>query len=207
VAGRDVAVVGGGNSAGQAVIHLARYARRVLHVVRGDRLDEHMSDYLVQTIRRAENVDVRLGAEVAGVVGTHHVEAVTVRDLARGTREDVPAEMLLVLIGALPQSEWLSGALECDDRGFVLTGADVSPRGGRRPLRLETSMAGVFAAGDVRHGSVKRVASAVGEGAIAVQLVHEYLAESRPVERGEEIALRGETPHLASVASPGAAGG
>jgi thioredoxin reductase (NADPH) len=207
VAGRDVAVVGGGNSAGQAAFHLSRSARRVLLVTRGDRLEAHMSDYLVQAIRRAENIDVRLGAEVAGVVGTHHVEAVTVRDRTRGTREDVPAELLLVLIGALPHSDWLAGALECDDRGFVLTGADVPPRDGRQPLRLETSMPGVFAAGDVRHGSVKRVASAVGEGAIAVQLVHEYLAESRPVERGEELALRGETPHLASVASPGAAGG
>jgi len=115
--------------------------------------------------------------------------------------------VLLVLIGALPQSEWLAGALECDDRGFVLTGADVSRRGGRQPLRLETSMPGVFAAGDVRHGSVKRVASAVGEGAVAVQLVHEYLAEHRPAERGEEAALREGTPAHSSVASPGAAGG
>jgi thioredoxin reductase (NADPH) len=176
VAGRDVAVVGGGNSAGQAAVHLARYARRILLVTRGDRLEAHMSDYLVQAIRRTENVEVRLGAEVAGVVGTHHLEGVTVRDRSSGAVEDVRAELLLALIGALPQSEWLADALECDERGFVLTGVDVTPRGGRSPRRLETSMPGVFAAGDVRHGSVKRVASAVGEGAIAVQLVHEYLA-------------------------------
>jgi thioredoxin reductase (NADPH) len=176
VAGRDVAVVGGGNSAGQAAFHLSRYARRVLLVTRGDRLEDHMSDYLVQAIRRAENVEVRLGAEVAGVVGTHHLEAVTVRDRSSGAVEDVRAELLLALIGALPQSEWLAHALECDERGFVLTGADVAPRGGPPPRRLETSMPGVFAAGDVRHGSVKRVASAVGEGAVAVQLVHEFLA-------------------------------
>ena len=176
MAGRDVAVVGGGNSAGQAAVHLARYARRILLVTRGDRLEAHMSDYLVQAIRRTENVEVRLGAEVAGVVGTHHLEGVTVRDRSSGAVEDVRAELLLALIGALPQSEWLADALECDERGFVLTGVDVTPRGGRSPRRLETSMPGVFAAGDVRHGSVKRVASAVGEGAIAVQLVHEYLA-------------------------------
>jgi thioredoxin reductase (NADPH) len=203
VAGRDVAVVGGGNSAGQAVVHLARYARRVLLVVRGCRLEEHMSDYLVQTIRRARNVDVRLDAEIAGVVGAHHVEAVTVRDRPSGAVEDVRAELLLVLIGVQPHTDWLADSLERDDRGFILTGADVAPRGGRPPLRLETSMPGVFAAGDARHGSVKRVASAVGEGAVAVQLVHEYLAG----QRGEEVPLGEGARSAASASASLAAGG
>jgi thioredoxin reductase (NADPH) len=144
-----------------------------------------MSDYLVQTIRRQENVEVRLATEVFDVVGDHYVEGLRVRDRSSGALETVRTEVLFVLIGVLPQSEWLAGAVECDDRGFVLTGADVAPRGGHRPLRLETSMPGVFAAGDVRHGSVKRVASAVGEGAIAVQLVHDYLAATAPPEPAE----------------------
>jgi thioredoxin reductase (NADPH) len=173
--GHDVAVVGGGNSAGQAVVHLARYARRVLLVVRGDALERGMSDYLVQPIRAAENVEVRLSSEVVGARGAHQLEGITLRDRARGTEEDAAVSLLLVLIGALPQSAWLAGAVACDPQGFVLTGADAA-RDGQRPRRLETSMPGVFAAGDVRHGSVKRVASAVGEGAIAVQLAHEYLA-------------------------------
>jgi len=171
--GRDVVVVGGGNSAGQAVLHLARYARRVLLVVRGDNLERSMSDYLVQPIRRAENVEVRLSTEVVGVRGSPRLEGLTLRD-ARGALEEVEAALLMVLIGAEPHSGWLAGAVECDAQGFVLTGDDVSAAAdGRRPRLLETSMPGVFAAGDVRRGSVKRVASAVGEGATAVHLVHE----------------------------------
>jgi thioredoxin reductase (NADPH) len=178
--GHDVAVVGGGNSAGQAVVHLARYARRVLLLVRGDSLERSMSDYLVQPIRRADNVEVRLSTEVVRARGAHQLEGITVRDRARGTEEDVPITLLLVLIGALPQSAWLAGAVACDPQGFVLTGDDAATDG-HRPRRLETSMPGVFAVGDVRHGSVKRVASAVGEGSVAVQLVHEYLASAEAV--------------------------
>ncbi len=208
VAGRDVAVAGGGNSAGQAVVHLARYARRVVLLVRGPSLEEHMSDYLVQAIRRLGNVEVRLATEIVGVLGDHHVEGLRVRDRARAVLEDVRAELLLVLIGVLPHSEWLAGAVECDDRGFVLTGADVTPRAGRPPLRLETSMPGVFAAGDVRHGSVKRVASAVGEGAIAIQLVHEYLAGGRSEGRAAAAVAHGARPVSAPPpAGPGAPGG
>jgi thioredoxin reductase (NADPH) len=176
-AGRDVAVVGGGNSAGQAVLHFARYARRVLLLVRGDDLERTMSDYLVQAIRHAENVEVRHSVEIVGAQGEAQLERLTVRD-ARGVVEDLPVRLLLVLIGSLPQSGWLAGAVECDEMGFVLTGEQVTTAGGHRPRVLETSMPGVFAAGDVRHGAVKRVASAVGEGSVAVQLVHEYLGSS-----------------------------
>ncbi len=175
-------IAGGGNSAGQAVLHAARYARRVLLLVRGDDLEQHMSDYLIQAIRRTENVEVRLATDIVEVHGRHHLERLTVRDRLRGVVEDVPTRLLLVLIGVLPQTEWLAKAVECDAQGFVVTGADVTRDVDRRPLRLETSMPGVFAAGDVRHGSVKRVASAVGEGAIAVQLIHEYLSANAPAE-------------------------
>jgi thioredoxin reductase (NADPH) len=175
VSGRDVAVVGGGNAAGQAVLHLARYARRVLLVVRGDSLERQMSDYLVRPILAAKNVEVRLGTEVVAADGEEGLKRVTVRDRG-GAQEDVEISFLLVLIGARPHSDWLAGAVECDAQGFVRTGDDVTAAIARRPSRLETSMPGVFAAGDVRHGSVKRVASAVGDGAVAVQLVHEYLA-------------------------------
>ena len=181
-AGADVAVVGGGNSAGQAVVAASRYARRVLLLVRGDALERSMSDYLIQPIRAAENVEVRLSSEVVAARGAHQLEGITVRDRVRGMDEEVPVGLLLVLIGALPQSAWLAGAVACDAQGFVLTGDDAATAG-YRPRLLETSMSGVFAAGDVRHGSVKRVASAVGEGAVAVQLVHAYLASAGPVEQ------------------------
>lgn len=194
VSGRDVVVAGGGNSAGQAVLHLARYARRVLLLVRGDELEQHMSDYLVQAIRRAENVEVRLATEVVEVHGLHVLEGLTVRDRFRGVLENVSARLLLVLIGALPQTEWLANAVQCDDHGFVVTGGDVTSDVDRRPLRLETSMPGVFAAGDVRHGSVKRVASAVGEGAIAVQLIHEYLSANAPAEHAAPVPRLAATP-------------
>ena len=194
VSGRDVAVAGGGNSAGQAVLHLARYARRVSLLVRGEDLSQRMSDYLVQPIRHAENVDVRLSTEIVEVHGGHHLEGLTVRDRSTGAREHVPAQLLLAMIGVLPQSEWLARAVECDGAGFVLTGADVSSDTGRRPLRLETSMPGVFAAGDVRHGSLKRVASAVGEGAVAVQHVHEYLSGERAAERAAFVPRPPDTP-------------
>ena len=187
VSHRDVAVAGGGNSAGQAVLHLARYARRVALLVRGDGLERHMSDYLVQAIRRAENVEVRLSTEIVEVHGVHRVEELTVRDLSRGALDRIPSELLLVMIGALPQTDWLVQAVGCDEQGFVLTGADVTSDVARPPMRLETSMPGVFAAGDMRHGSVKRVASAVGEGAIAVQLIHDYLSGDDSLERAAHV--------------------
>ncbi len=194
VSGHEVVVAGGGNSAGQAVLHLARYARRVLLLVRGDDLEQHMSDYLVQAIRHTENVEVRLATEVVEAHGLHGLEGLMVRDRVRGVVEDVPTRLLLVLIGALPQTEWLADAVQCDAQGFVLTGGDVTSDVERRPLRLETSMPGVFAAGDARYGSVKRVASAVGEGAIAVQLIHEYLSAHAPAEHAAPVPGLPVTP-------------
>jgi thioredoxin reductase (NADPH) len=183
--GRDVFLVGAGNSAGQAALHLAKYAATVTMVVRGDSLGRSMSDYLVTEIEKSPNIQVRLRTQVADGGGRGHLETLTLVDLTSNATEVVPAAALFLLIGAEPHTDWLAGCVERDDRGFVMTGRDLvragAPPAGwpleRPPLLLETSVPGVFAAGDVRHRSVKRVASAVGEGAIAIQLVHEYLAE------------------------------
>jgi thioredoxin reductase (NADPH) len=186
--GQQVFVVGGGNSAGQAAVHLAEHAAAVTLLVRGRALGATMSDYLVTKIQAIPNITVRLGAEVVDGHGDGHLEGLTVRDLDRDVTEMVAAGALFVLIGAEPRTSWLHGTIACDPQGYVLTGQDL-PRGAgeptpwpiaRPPLFLETSLPGVFAAGDVRHRSVKRVASAVGEGAIAVQLIHQYLAQPEP---------------------------
>jgi thioredoxin reductase (NADPH) len=177
--GADVYVVGGGNSAGQAALHLARYAQRVTILVRARTLDTGMSHYLVQAIEANPRIDVRTGTAVAAGGGEGHLERLVLRDLASDEEETVPADALFVLIGSRPFTDWLPPELEKDEHGFVLTGEDVSRAWPleRRPFSLETSMPGVLAVGDVRHGSVKRVAAAVGEGAIAVQFVHHLLAE------------------------------
>jgi thioredoxin reductase (NADPH) len=182
-AGDDVYIVGGANSAGQAAVHLARHARRVTLVVRADDLAASMSYYLIRQIAEIPNIEVRLHTEVTAVHGDDHLEALTVCDRASPSEETVPAGFLFVFIGAAPRTEWLDGVLARDARGFVLTGPDLlvdgsRPRGwalDRDPYYLEASAAGVFAAGDVRANSVKRVASAVGEGAMAIQLIHRYL--------------------------------
>jgi thioredoxin reductase (NADPH) len=181
VAGEDVYVVGGANSAGQAVLHLARYARRVTLVVRAATLEAGMSQYLVRQIEATPNVDVRTGTEVVDGGGDGWVDHLVLRDRTSGAEETVRAHGLFLMIGARPHTEWLPPTVERDPGGFVMTGPDLSPAAlaefGRRPLELETSIPGVLAVGDVRHGSVKRVASAVGEGSIAIQLVHRLLAE------------------------------
>ena len=182
--GRDVCVVGGANSAGQAAVFLAGHAASVTLLVRGESLDE-MSRYLVNELQRAPNVTVRLGVEVVDGEGQERLEAVTLRHRASGELERLPTSALFAHIGAEPRTDWLRGSVARDASGYVLTGADLlrADRTGddwplaRPPLVFETSVPGVFAAGDVRHGSIKRVASAVGEGAVAVQLVHQYLAE------------------------------
>jgi thioredoxin reductase (NADPH) len=180
--GHDAFVIGSGNSAGQAVVHLAKHARHVTLLVRGDSIEAHMSDYLVQDIRRARNVEVRLRTDVVGGDGRVQLERLTLRDRSSGKEETVPAEVLFVLIGAAPRTDWLPPAVRRDGNGFVITGRDLDDDAlrvwplARPPMRYETSLPGVFAAGDVRSGSVKRVASAVGEGAVAVQEIEEYLA-------------------------------
>jgi thioredoxin reductase (NADPH) len=178
--GTTVYVVGGGNSAGQAALHLARYARRVTILVRADALDSSMSHYLVEAIEAAPGIDVRTGTVISGGGGEGHLERLVLRDTA-GAEEIVPADALFVLIGSRPFTDWLPPELARDEQGFLLTGEDVSQAWPleRPPFSLETSMPGILAVGDVRHGSVKRVAAAVGEGAIAVQFVHRLLAEDR----------------------------
>ncbi|WP_067436509.1 FAD-dependent oxidoreductase [Nocardioides jensenii] len=182
-AGEDVYVVGAANSAGQAVLNLARYAKRVVLVVRGDALEHTMSQYLVGRIRTTENIEVLVETEVVAARGDGHLEAITLADRAGGTTTEVPTSWLFVFIGAVPHTTWLGDDVARDDKGFVLTGQELlaSPHAERwslprPPYALETSVPGVFAAGDVRLDSMKRVASAVGEGAMSVYLVHRYLA-------------------------------
>ncbi|GAA3072420.1 FAD-dependent oxidoreductase [Streptosporangium carneum] len=172
-AGEQVVVVGGGNSAGQAAIFLSGHASSVRLLVRGDDLEENMSRYLVDRIARAPRVEVALRTEVRELVGNGGLEAVVAVDTRTGLRQRVDTRAMFVLIGAQPCTAWLASALTVDDRGFVVTGFD----GG---LPLETSLPGVFAVGDVRSQSVKRVASAVGEGAMAVRLVYEHFARETP---------------------------
>jgi thioredoxin reductase (NADPH) len=181
----DIAVVGGGNSAGQAAMHLSHFARKVTMVVRASSLEKGMSDYLVKQIRHAPNIDVRLDSEVVGAEGGHRIERISVRDAATGQVDVVPVRLVFALIGALPHTAWLDGAVQRDARGFLVTGTDIDPERWslpRRPWRFETSMPGVFAAGDVRMGALPRVAAAVGEGAAVVQQLHQYLdhLEERP---------------------------
>jgi thioredoxin reductase (NADPH) len=188
--GLEVYVVGGANSAGQAALHLARFARRVTLVVRSASLAAGMSHYLARQIEATPDVDVRLRTEVVGGGGDDGWLRHLVLREAGGEDETVEAEGLFLMIGARPRTEWLPPEIARDSRGFVLTGADLGDDAGwpleRRPYLLETSMPGVFAAGDVRHGAVKRVASAVGEGSIAIQLVHQLVADERLHEAAVE---------------------
>ncbi len=176
----EVYVVGGANSAGQAALHLAQFAARVTLVVRGPSLAAGMSAYLVRQIAATPNVAVRLTTDVVGCRGTDRLEGLTLRNMQSGTREDVRAAALFVMIGAEPGTDWLASVLSRDQRGFVLTGRDLPSEAWplrREPFPFETSLPGVFAAGDVRYGSVKRVAGAAGEGSVAVGSVHRYLAD------------------------------
>jgi len=180
-AGDPVAIVGGGNSAGQAALFLSRHASLVRLIIREDSLDTYMSRYLADRIERTSNIEVLPSTEVREPVGDEALEALIVEHNRTGERREVPAWALFVFIGARPHTGWLGDQIALDDRGFVATGKEAgSARGGECPaLFLETSRPGVLAAGDVRAGSVKRVASAVGEGSMAVQLVHAYLSAHR----------------------------
>lgn len=179
IAGEEVYVVGGANSAGQAALHLARFAARVTLLVRGESLETAMSEYLITQLEATPNVQVRLRTRVVDGGGEDRLETLILEDGETGRREEVPAAAVFVLIGAEPRMEWLHGVIERDDHGYVLAGHDIPPQAWpleRPPLPFETSMPGVFAVGDARHGSVKRVAGAVGEGSVVIGAVHQYLA-------------------------------
>ena len=183
----DVYFVGGANSAGQAAMYFSKYARKVTLLVRGDSLAKGMSQYLVDQINETKNIRVWLHSSVIEVKGEDRLEAITVNDAIRGEKQTVHTEGLFIFIGAQPHTDWLSGVVARDTSGFILTGPDLMmydghnnnrPKGWnleRQPFLLETNIPGIFAAGDVRSGSLKRLASGVGEGSIAVQFVHQYL--------------------------------
>jgi thioredoxin reductase (NADPH) len=185
----DIYVVGGANSAGQAAVHFSRYANTVTMLVRGESLAKEMSRYLIDQIKNTRNIKVRLRTTVVEVHGDERLEAITVFDASKGTRETLQTNALFVFIGALPHTEWLNQIVKTDNHGFILTGPDLpqaKPNGHaagewklkRDPFWLESSQPGIFAAGDVRHGSVKRVAAGVGEGATAVQFIHQFLGSA-----------------------------
>lgn len=185
VAGQNVFIVGAGNSAGQAAMFFSRHASTVHLVVRSDDLAKSMSAYLIDQIGETPNIKVLLNTEVFAVHGDDHLEGVTLVDRARDEMTKYPAAGLFVFIGAMPYTDWLPSEVLRDEKGFILTGSDLIRNGAplkgwmldRPPFLLETSVPGIFAAGDVRHGSVKRVASAVGEGSISVQFIHQYLGD------------------------------
>ena len=183
--GRNVFVAGAGNSAGQTALHMARWAHQVTILVRAQSLADSMSDYLIRQIDATPNVDVYYQVRVADGTGTGHLESLILQDTSSGTRRNIPADALFVLIGSQPRTQWLGEYIARDLLGFICTGGDLPAHTGHHwaphspPPPLETSLPGVFAAGDVRRGSVKRVSSATGEGAAAIPLVHRHLHSRR----------------------------
>ncbi len=183
--GEIVYVVGGANSAGQAAMNFAKYAERVVIAVRGGSLSSTMSQYLIDQIKETPNIQLWPNASVAEVHGDTHLEEISFLCSDTNKIERVPATSMFIFIGALPRTDWLAGLVERDDYGFILTGPDLIREGkrpkdwapDRDPFLLETNIPGLFAVGDVRHGSVKRVASGVGEGSVAVQFIHQYLSK------------------------------
>ncbi|HEX6520375.1 MAG TPA: FAD-dependent oxidoreductase [Streptosporangiaceae bacterium] len=192
IAGKPVFVVGGGNSAGQAALHLSKYAQQVTILVRSQSLAASMSDYLIRQIEAAPNVNVRYRCDVAGGGGSGHLDQLLLRDRDSGETEPVPAAGLFILIGAQPFTGWLPEAIKRDQWGFILTGPDTCQDWSlqRPPFLLETTTPGVFAVGDVRHGSMKRVAAAVGDGSTVIRLIHDYLALAPSVPEGHESRLQ-----------------
>jgi thioredoxin reductase (NADPH) len=182
----DVFVVGGANSAGQGAIHFAQYARKVTMLVRAESLTKSMSRYLIDQIEATPNIEVRTHTDVIEALGNEHLDSLRIRNSETGETKTIPASAVFIFIGAKPRTDWLADQIAMDSRGFIYTGPDLPaspgsnvPKGwklDRQPFLLETNLPGVFAAGDVRHGSIKRVASAVGAGSICVQMIHQHLA-------------------------------
>jgi thioredoxin reductase (NADPH) len=183
--GEEVYIIGGANSAGQAAMYFSKYARKVTMLVRGDSLAKSMSQYLIDQIEETPNITVKVHSSVVEAKGDTSLEAIAIANAVTGEIQTVSATSLFIFIGASPRTEWLDGVVERDERGFILTGPELKhdgrrPKGWtleRDPYLLETNIPGIFAVGDVRHGSVKRVASGVGEGSICVQFVHQYLSK------------------------------
>jgi thioredoxin reductase (NADPH) len=183
--GEMVYVIGGANSAGQAAMNFSKYAERVVILVRGEGLSSTMSQYLIDQIKETPNIQLWSHASLTEVHGDTHLEEISVLCSDTNKVERVPASSLFIFIGALPRTDWVGDTIERDDRGFILTGPDLIQGGERAkgwtlerdPFLLETNVPGIFAVGDVRHGSVKRVASGVGEGSVAVQFIHQYLSK------------------------------
>jgi thioredoxin reductase (NADPH) len=182
--GEDVFMVGGANSVGQAAVHFSKYAKTITLVVRGDSLSKSMSHYLIHQIEEIGNIHVLLNSKVTEVRGGNRLEFITITNTQTGQLQTFSSHGLYIFIGAVPRTDVLVGLIERDANGFILTGPDLIhdgrkyPQGwtlDRQPFLLETNVPGIFAAGDVRHGSMKRVAASVGEGSIAVQLIHQYL--------------------------------
>ena len=182
--GENVYIVGAGNSSGQAAIHLSKYARSVTLIIRGDSLNKNMSKYLIDQIEETDNIAVKQSTQIVGVVGQDKLEGITLTNLATGKVDTVPTNALFNFIGATPHTNWLQDVVQRNEQGFILTGLNTMKNGAppkgwtleRNPFLLETNVPGIFAIGDVRYQSVKRVASAVGEGATVVQFIHQYLA-------------------------------
>jgi thioredoxin reductase (NADPH) len=183
--GETVYVVGGANSAGQAAMHFSKYAEKVVMLIRRESLASTMSQYLIDQVQKSPNIEVWPGTEVVEVRGENQLAEISVRCARTGTTDSYPARSLFIYIGALPRTDWVGNQVHRDERGFILSGPDLM-KDGKRPMEwtldrdpglLETSVPGIFVVGDVRHGSVKRVASGVGEGAVAVQFIHQYLAK------------------------------
>ena len=196
----DVAVAGGGNSAGQAAVHLAAFAQHVTLIVRANSLKKGMSDYLLQQISHTSNIEVRLDSEIIGGDGGELLEGLTIRVKTRDVVDKIPARLLFVLIGAAPYTDWLAGVVQRDAKGSIVTGRDVDLTGWplqRKPMSFETSVPGVFAVGDVRHNSMKRVAAAVGEGAEVIHSVSEFLEELRTVSHDQGL-LSNAVPRYAA---------
>jgi thioredoxin reductase (NADPH) len=183
--GEVVYVVGGANSAGQAAMNFAKYAERVVILVRGTSLSSTMSQYLIDQVQKTPNIQLWTHARVAEAHGEAHLEELSILCSDTGKVERVPANAMFIFIGALPRTDWLTDVVQRDERGFLLTGPDLLRDGqrpsawalDRDPFLLETNVPGIFAVGDVRHGSIKRVASGVGEGSVAVQFIHQYLSK------------------------------